>query len=491
MRGRGTFSQMMIVFTAIILVCTSLLMAVFFVTMRDAQTAGRMAALKSQAYDIAEIFGSMQERRSIGVLGRTDFALTQDLLSRKLRILYDEYSAYCLMVDSSGKGVAYFLSLLEEHKDLQTNFDAQSITSTLQAVLGGKELVTQTNSPNGPMFTVAVPWVQQGSVQGAIYIQTAAQTVRASYEVLFFRVTGVAALAVLITAFIAALYTRRLTNPLRQMANAARAFSSGDFAHQVPEKGNREMVDLAAAFNFMSTQLQDTEQKRRDFIANLSHELRSPMTSITGFIQGVLDETIPKEQTQHYLELSLAESHRLNKLINSLLHLSNMESDTFALHRTQFDVNELIRRVVITSINGIESKALDVDLHFQEDTCLVFADRDQIEQVLINLMENAIKFTPTHGRIQFTTSVLDAKQAQIMIRDNGIGILLEDQPHVFDRFYKADKAHSVGKGTGLGLSISRMILERHSQQIRLIPTEEGACFQFTLPRTEGKQERLT
>lgn len=478
-----TFSRLMIVFILVIAICVGLLLGIFYFTMRDVQIQNRMDALKMQAYDIAYLAGTVETKSIESALGLRNVT-SRDMLRQKLRNVYDDYSAYCLVVDRSGQGTAYFLSLLDEDKELGAAFDSQRIINDLKYVSDGQELFYQLNTPNGPMFTVAVPWVREGKVLGAVYIQTAAQTVRASYENLILRVVIAAFATVLLAALLSYMYTKRFTKPIKEIAHTSSNMASGDFSHRILEGSTREINEMAVAFNTMADKLSETEQIRRDFIANLSHELRSPMTNIRGFIQGILDGTINQSDEQHYLNIVLNETDRLTKLIRNLLNMSHIESQESPLEMQNFNINELIRLVVITKINQIEDKAIDLSLVFFEESSFVTADRDQIEQVLINLIDNAIKFSSPRGTIQIKTSLLDDQTIGITVRDSGIGILKQDAPYVFDRFYKGDKAHTTGNGTGLGLAISKMIMTKHNQHIELLETSDGAAFRFTLQKSK-------
>ncbi len=486
---RGTaFAQTMLVFVVILSLSFMVLLGVFYFTIRDTQIKNRMDALKAQAYDIAylsSIGSSSRAQRALGLV--TGEPSTQELLRRKIRSIYDEYNAYSLVVDQNGRGVAYFLSVLEEHPDLQASFDGQSIVNTLSRVLGGQEVIEQAEGPSGPMFTVAVPMLRGDRVVGAAYIQTAAQAVVSTFEGLFRRVALIALAALLTAGAVAYAFSRRLSSPLLEMAQASEKLALGDFSHRVTGQGSREMRKLAVVFNTMSERLQDIEQQRRDFIANISHELRSPMTSIAGFVQGILDGTVTKDEERRYLGIVLEETKRLTKLTNSLLSMSRIEEDDFQLQLSVFDINEQIRRVLITKMSAIDKKKLDVRLDFRLDPCPVRADKDQIEQVLINLIDNAIKFTPEAGWVSITTQTHSENTVSVTVGDNGIGILPQDATRIFDRFYTADGAHTAGRGTGLGLSICRMILEKHGQRIQLLPSELGAFFQFTLETAKGQK----
>lgn len=481
-----TFSRLMIVFTIVIAICVSMLMGIFYFTMREVQTQNRMNALKVQAYDIASLSGTMDTSGIEDALGlRTT---TRRMLFQKIRSVYEDYSAYCIVVDRSGRIIPFFTSILEEDEELRSSYDPKHIATLLLTVLSGQEVIDQNHTSNGTMFTVGVPLIRSGNVYGAVYIQTAAQSVRASYEALVARVSLAAIVSVLFAALMIFLYTKRLSTPLREIAHTSTSMAAGDFSNRVTEEGTKEIYDMAVAFNTMAGKLSETEQRRRDFIANLSHELRSPMTNIRGFIQGILDGTIPESESKHYLDIVLNETNRLTKLVTSLLNLSRIENSDTPLEMSTVNINELIRLVLITKVNQIEQKELDVRLNFAQESSLVRCDRDQIEQILINLLDNAIKFTPNGGVIQIITNNLNNNTLSVTVRDNGIGILKQDADYIFDRFYKADKSHASGSGTGLGLSITKMILEKHGQNIVLLDSNDGAAFQFTLQRVHTHEE---
>ena len=190
---------------------------------------------------------------------------------------------------------------------------------------------------------------------------------------------------------------------------------------------------------------------------------------------------IPEEDQPKYLRLVADESKRLSGLIDDLLAMSRLERDDAKPEMSVFDINEMLRRVVIVRMNDLEAKKIDVSCEFEEDSCTVRADSDRIEQVVINLLDNAIKFTPEGGTITLESASKDGT-AEITVRDNGCGIAPEDREKIFDRFFTADRAHTAGKGTGLGLSICKRIMEMHGQTIRLLDTSNGAAFRFTLEK---------
>ncbi|MBP5726614.1 MAG: HAMP domain-containing histidine kinase, partial [Clostridia bacterium] len=199
--------------------------------------------------------------------------------------------------------------------------------------------------------------------------------------------------------------------------------------------------------------------------------------------EGMADGVIPAEEQPKYLRLVADESKRLNGLIDDLLALSRLERDDAKPEMTDFDINEMLRRAVIRRMNDLEAKEIDIGCEFKTDPCPVHADSDRIEQVVINLLDNAIKFTPEGGKIVLESETADGT-AKITVRDSGSGVAPEDRDKIFDRFFTADRAHTAGKGTGLGLSICKRIMDMHGQSIRLLDTAEGAAFQFTLQTAE-------
>ncbi|MDD4710922.1 MAG: HAMP domain-containing sensor histidine kinase [Eubacteriales bacterium] len=490
MRARhSTFFYLMSSNVIIILICVALLFTVSFLFVRDIQISNRMDALKSHAYDIAELSGAVmvQESDRLFLFGPST---VRPLLAGKLQTLRDEYAAYCLVFDRSGQVTTYFLSLLDEYSELKTTFDAKNLLGTLQKAFLGQEITAQIHTSEGPMFTVAVPLVRNGAILGAVYIQTAAQTVQQSYMGLALRIGMIALLILIFAAVIVWQSTRRFTQPLSEMAEASKDVAGGKYGRVVTKGDTKEVADLSDAFNSMSVQLQETDQVRRDFIANVSHELSSPMTSIQGFVQGILDGTVEKDDQRKYLQIVLDETKRLSKLVSGLLNLSRMESDQTRLDKSAFDIHELIRQVLITKMSAIEEKRHELHLDFRDVPLYVDANRDAIEQVLINLIDNAIKYTPPRGQITIASKEANENTIAVAITDNGIGILPEDAAHIFERFYVAEKSHTSGKGTGLGLAISRKIMEKHGQHIRLVPSLQGTTFEFTLDKS-SKQIKET
>lgn len=273
-------------------------------------------------------------------------------------------------------------------------------------------------------------------------------------------------------------YAARLEELARQAQAAARQGALMESMQQ-SEEGRR----IATAVNALSTRAADVDAIRRAFVANVSHELRSPLTNIQGYLQAVVDGAAPPEEAEEYLAVALEETRRLSRLIQEIRSLSRVESDE-AIEMEPFDVLELIRRSLAAYSGRLEENGIRVELEFRKDRCWAVGNPPLIRQVVDNLIDNAIKFTGQGGRLAIRVAE-GSGRLFVTIADDGAGIAEADRPFVFDRFYKADQAHS-GGGSGLGLAIVKSILDRHGQAIRLSSVEgKGTAMTFTLKSGEG------
>ena len=279
----------------------------------------------------------------------------------------------------------------------------------------------------------------------------------------------------------------RVINPFVEMNHAVQCYSRGDFSTRIPVEGRDEAAQLGKSLNEMAEQLRGLEDTRRSFVANVSHELRSPLTSMKGFLEAMQDGTIPEENFPEYIGIVLDETRRMVTLVNDLLDLARIESGTIRLNNEVFDINELIRRTLLTFEARLNENEMEMEVRFAQEQCMVYADSAQIGQVLINLIDNAIKYSPK-GRSLFISTYSMRKTVYVTVRDTGIGIPQEDVPHVFDRFYKVEKAHTPTPqmGSGLGLSIVKRIIEQHGQSITVRSARgRGTQFTFTLERASA------
>lgn len=288
---------------------------------------------------------------------------------------------------------------------------------------------------------------------------------------------------VLLIAFIVLyLLTYQLVRPLRQMAIATRQFSQGDFSYRVRVRGRDEVAELGAALNNMAVSLSSVEEMRRSFVGNVSHELRTPMTTISGFIDGILDGTIPQERHREYLQIVSDETKRLSRLVKSMLDLSRIDSGQLQLNPVSFDLTLVACNTLFLFEKRIEEKRI----HIQGiDACepqFVQADFDLIQQVMYNLLDNAVKFTEDNGQIRLTI-FRQEDRTYCTVRNTGEGIPATELPHIFERFYKSDRSRGLDKsGTGLGLYIVKTMVDLHGGEITVSSRESEYCeFRFWLP----------
>ena len=299
-------------------------------------------------------------------------------------------------------------------------------------------------------------------------------------------------LAALIAIYI---ISERLVSPIRAMSKASKKFAAGHFDVRVPVVGSDEVAELAEAFNNMAASLEHSEEMRRMFLANVSHDLRTPMTTISGFIDSILEGAIPPEKYDYYLGVIATEVRRLSRLVSSLLDITRIQAGERKFNMEPFDICEKAREIIISSEQRLEDKHLDVVFDADADNIFVAADKDAIHQILYNICDNAIKFSNEGGRYEIGIHEKGGK-VTVSVYNEGCGIPAEDLPYVFDRFYKSDKSRGLDKtGVGLGLYIARTIIDAHNEKI-WVESEYGKwCrFSFTLTKTlpaEAKEDRDT
>ncbi len=290
------------------------------------------------------------------------------------------------------------------------------------------------------------------------------------------------AIVVLLIAFITSSVTSlRMTRPLQDMAEAVRRFGHGEYDTRVNCGGRCDEVgELAEAFNAMADNIAQSEAKRSEFVANISHELKTPMTTIAGFADGILDGTIPPEREKEYLSVISAETRRLSRLVRRMLDLSRLQSAEHVTAQEQFDVSEIMLRVLVSLEGKINAKELDVDTQLPDDPVRVWGDPDAITQVCYNLLDNAIKFSNPGSTLGVKVAV-KAGKAYVSVRNTGETIPAEEIPLLFDRFHKTDRSRSEDReGVGLGLYIVKTILNNHKENISCTSEDGATEFTFTL-----------
>ena len=330
----------------------------------------------------------------------------------------------------------------------------------------------------------AVPMYNRyNSVCGTVFVCASSMMLTQLLEVIV-KAVVVAILWVLLAALIAVYFiSDKVISPLKDISHAAKRFASGKFDTRVPVRGSDEVAELAVAFNNMAESLDNYDTMRNTFMSNVSHDLRSPMTSISGFIDGILDGVIPPDKHAYYLQIVSSEIKRLSRLVASLLDLSRIQAGERKFTMAPFDICEMAREILISFEQKINHKKLEVEFNCDEDRMSVVADRDAIYQILYNLCDNAVKFATEGGVLSISVQKLKGRKVHVSVYNEGQGIADADIPYVFERFYKSDKSRGINKtGVGLGLFISKTIIEAHGEEIWVESDYgESCCFHFTLP----------
>ena len=295
----------------------------------------------------------------------------------------------------------------------------------------------------------------------------------------------VSMLVMLLSLLVMLITVRRQSEPLRQMAGVARSFGHGDLDARVrlSDSYPEEVEDLALAFNNMAQELQKSEYQRKEFVANVSHELKTPMTTISGYVDGILDGTIPENRHRYYLQIVSDETKRLSRLVRSMLDVSKLQNQGGIPEdkKVHFDMEEAIGQVLITFEKKITDKNLEVEVDMPEHPVYTFAAQDMVTQVIYNLLDNAVKFCPEGGTLGLRVKE-GGNKIYISVSNGGETIPPEELPLVFDRFHKTDKSRSQNRdGWGLGLYIVKTIVCSHGENISVSSRDGRTEFTFTMP----------
>ena len=333
-------------------------------------------------------------------------------------------------------------------------------------------------------FVVGVPVLGKdgATALGAVFAVASTTSMDTMWQA-FLGLFLMTAMVVLMIAFaVCSVTTMRQIKPIREMAQATRLYAEGDFDIRMKDYGRSDEIgELAVSFNRMAETLQQTERKRRDFIANISHELKTPMTTIAGYTDGILDGTIPPESEKQYLQIISDESRRLSRLVRRMLDVSQLQVMDPLKSGSRFDVCESMRRVLISMEKKITDRHLDVEADIPEEPILVRGDNDMITQVIYNLLENAAKFARTGTALYLGVTTAADGKAYVTVRNLGDTIPADELPKLFERFHKSDKSRSEDKdGVGLGLYIVKTILEQHKEQIQVTSEDGVTTFRFSL-----------
>lgn len=336
------------------------------------------------------------------------------------------------------------------------------------------------------MITVMAPVVQGFSTKGYLLLHKDMQNIDSLHTSIMTRIYISLALVYLFSFSILLAFDLMVYRPLRKITYAATQYASGNLDYAIPVNTEDEMGYLSASLNYMSSQLRDMKDYQKNFVANVSHDFRSPLTSIKGYVEAIADGTIPPELQEKYLKIILFETERLTDLTASLLQLNEFDTQHLLLDKSSFDIHEIIKSTAASFEGVCTQKRISIELILATKHLNVFADRRKIQQVLYNLIDNAIKFSDPDSIITVETTDRGDK-VLTSVKDNGIGIPRDSLNKIWERFYKTDISRGKDKrGTGLGLSIVKESIQAHDENINVISTEGvGTEFFFTLPRASS------
>lgn len=450
----------------------------------------KSALLKENAVSVSQNTGDVLSSDYLGESGRGSIIVICNTLLQ----ISNAIDADVFICNPQGY-VVYCKEILRS--DMVLSSDSCAIHSTykmpeevvLNSMLGTYRITGYIGNSRDLCFIVGTPITVNGVTVGVVFATQPIVEGLSPYVMAIFRMFSLAAILAMFLAFITAYFQSfRLTQPLNQMSAAAKQYAKGDFSTRITIKknffntGGDEIAELVGAFNSMAQALATTEASRRSFVANVSHELKTPMTTIGGFIDGILDGTIDESKHEYYLKIVSAEVKRLSRLVTGMLNMSKIEAGELDINPRRFDLSGMLVRTLLGFEQLIDKKHIEIRGLEEMEENPVTADEDMINQVIYNLIDNAVKFTPEGGYIE-AVSRTDGNMALVRLRNSGKGISSDELNRIFERFYKVDKSRSFDiKGAGMGLYISKTIVELHDGKIT-VASEPGeyAEFAFRVP----------
>ncbi|MEL7563669.1 MAG: HAMP domain-containing sensor histidine kinase [Dehalobacterium sp.] len=414
------------------------------------------------------------------VLGLYTGRMDQKRLHDDLQVLDEFLNARIWMVDN--RGTIFGVSSSREEKYLGEKISDKQILALSQG-----EMINEMGTFGGklgePSLTVGYPFYFNNAFKGGILIHASLPEVQKTFTDIY-KMTIWAILFAGLAAYVVLYFqVKKISRPLKEISEAAKIIAGGEFQQRLNINTNDEIEELAKSFNHMAESLEKIEENRRNLIADISHDLRSPMTLVRGFIEGILDGTIPQDRQEHYLDIVLAESKRLIKMTNDLLELNQMQQGKVEVKKQVFELNEAIRRKLVSFETRIKEKNLSVALVLFQESVKVVSDISFVDRVLTNLLDNAIKFTPSRGKIVIKTS--DHKQ-QVWVEIINTGVTMDQHElrKIWDRFHKRDTSRGECKsGFGLGLAIVKEMVGHLQQRVWAESEDDQVKFTFTLTKS--------
>jgi len=477
---KSVFARYMLAFVVIILISFSILSMIVSTQVMNYSKEMKSDELSRVADWSSSILKSSYKNSEYSNLH--DFVNFEYMrLYKMFEFIDDGDNVNVILADTNGR-ILWCTQLNPADKEVYIDSNKIISESTLEKALSSDfdmEETTLDGVLKHPCYVNSLPLNMDGEAQGVVFVTTISSNVY-NFIVSTVKTIIMSCMWVMCGAIIASYFiSEKIVHPIRQMSQAAREFAVGNLDVRVPVNGNDEVADLAMAFNNMASSLERNEETRRTFLANVSHDMRTPMTTIGGFIDAILDGTIPEDQQEHYLKIVSSEIKRLSRLVSTLLDISKIQAGERKFTMEPFDICELSRQIIISLEQRLTDKNLDVEFECDDEKMIAVADRDAIYQVLYNICDNGVKFSNEGGKYKISVKDSD-KKILVSVYNEGDGIPKEDLPYVFDRFYKSDKSRGLDKtGVGLGMFISRTIMEAHGENIT-VRSKQGEFCEFTI-----------
>lgn len=474
---RSLFWRTYSVLLAALLVTIAIFTGVLTASRQQAMQESYENEVRRQAREVADYMANLS---ALSFLQSN--ATMRQVILRKIANIYNAYNADIWIVSYDSGTVQY----LDSSWNTTRFIAADAVREQLALIQEGNEIRAEGLFPElekeGRIVTIGVPWYYGDyEVVGAVLLHIPTASLKVGLGSVARQILPPALLALALGTILAFFLARSQIRPLREMSSAVQEFTKGDLTRRVDIHCGGELEELGDSINRMAGELSRLEDSRRSFVANVSHELRSPITCMRGYVQAMQDGVIDAGDMPRYLQIVLDETDRLTALVNDLLDLSRLESGKFPLTLAPFDANELMRRNLVNFEPRIDAKGIAVSVELAEGPLTVLADANRINQVVSNIIDNAVKFMDGEGSRLTVRTAREGKSVRFTIANNGPRIAENDLPYIFERFYKADKAHTSGGGTGLGLSICQRIMQQHGSKIEVRSDDSETAFEFVLP----------
>lgn len=465
---KSIFSKLLVTYLTIIITviaCLSLFISMIYNWYVFDQ---KQKELEKTGYYVNELINKLEDKK----ISRTELKTSLDAMG-----YISDSTIYAIKTDKQA---------LENPENIQLDKDIEEsyLLSDLQKILAGENVFRKKQySEKFDMYVVfsGIPWKTGSGIVGAILLFSPISQINSNITKLNLIIWTMALIFMIISALVIYFYSQRISEPIKQMKTAAGKLASGEPAEDLVVSGADEIGKLADSFNYMKQQLANTEKMRSEFIASVSHDMRTPLTSINGFVSGMLDGIVQPDDYKKYLTIIKDETLRLTKLTNDILQLAKIQSGGLKLIRENFFVKDILDSVIISTRGFMEEKSISLTLEC-DNTISVHADMDKLKQILINIIDNAVKYTEFGGEI-FIRVNCTSTLTEFRIRDTGIGISAEDLPLIFEKFYRVDKSRSSPGGTGLGLNIAKSLIELQGGKIWAVSDMgTGTEIIFNLPQ---------